>query len=408
MPTSKSYLALRPLLAVAVMHHVLALPTAQAEPLPELVTGVEVVDDTTDSGTDESLPPAPASFFSPDDIRCRAARASASGNLLAAEQAGVETPRHGRCGGAGHASCVKRSMLGFASEEARNRDAGTALQLYWSLAEAIHSRPALGSAIDSADRALADHATVAARGLELPIDKTALTARRLTLQDNQLALDTATNTLKESLQLAATLPHIGIDTARPGQDESQLDQELDIDALVAEALATRPELRMWRMLQSNLDADTAPVARTALATISPALGASEAAKPCGLALGRLGSRAKSDLEVRKVSRQLRQWRQFREAAVADEARRAAIEWNGNAERARAARARLETAEQALADLRAKQPADGSDAFAIHAAELEVASARRTVVERLAAWERSRVTLWQAQGILARRCGHGCQ
>lgn len=406
MHAPKTYCVLWPLLTVIVMHHGLALLSARAEPAPELVTAAEVVADTSGSETDESVREVPAGFFSPDEIRCRAARASASGNLLAAEQAAVMPPRSGRCGGAGHASCVKRSMLGFAAEESRNRDAGTALQLYWSLAEAIHSRPALDTAIASADRALADHATVATRGLELPIDKTSLTARRLVLQDNQIALDVATATLTHSLQLAAALPPTAIDTARPGEDEPQLVQELDVDALVAEALATRPELRMWRMLQANLDADTVPVASAALATISPALGGSEAAKPCGLIIGRSGSRRESDLAVRKMSRQLKQWRQFREAAVADEVRRAAIEGNGNAERARAAQARLVTAEQALADLRAKQPADGSDAFSIHAAELEVASARRTVVERLAAWERSRVALWQAQGVLARRCVHG--
>ncbi len=404
-PTTRFSLGL--LLGIAATTLAIDPRIAHAMPLPDLPSEGVVHDGDPGSVASESLAPVPVGFVGPDEIRCRGARASVTGNLLSTEQSGVEMPRHPRRGGAGHAACVRRSVLGFAAQEARNRDAGTALLFYWSLAEAMHSKPVLDSGIATADQALKDHATVAARGLELPVDRTVLLDRRLTLEDKRIALDIAIETLTKSVQLAADLPPIDLVTARPGQDESQLDEALDEEALVAEAMASRPELRMIRMLQSHLDADTAPVARTALAAVSPALGGGgDEAKPCGLILGRLGSRGNSEMDVLQLRRQLRQLRQSREAAVADEVRRAAIESGGNAERVRAARARLKTAEQSLVDLRAKQPTDGSDAFAMSAAELEVAAAGRSVIERLAAWERSRVALWQAQGILARDCGTG--
>jgi hypothetical protein len=344
-------------------------------------------------------------FFTPLEIQCRAAQASSLGNLLRAEQAAATAPRHaGR--GADHASCVRKKMLGLAAEEARNRDAGAALLLYWSLAEAMHSRPILEEAVKTADLAIADHATLTNRGLEIPVEKAALLTRRLALEDSRLAMDAAVDTLSEAIQRAADLPRGGLATARPGADAATLEETLDGDALVAEALARRPELRMLRMLQSNLDADTAPVARTALALVSPALGVGSGEKPCGLLLRCLTARENKRHETATVARQLRQLRHDREAAVADEVRRAARECGGNASRARVARDQLEINERALADLQEKLPSGGSDAFSLHVAELEVASARRSVIERLAAWERSRASLWQAQGILAEQCGYG--
>jgi len=394
------------LLAMAGVLCSLDLGQARAEPDPEVVTAIVDADQAAPADASESSRAVSAGFIAPFEIQCRAARASSIGNMLSGEQAAVEVPRRGHRGGDAHAACVRRTMLGLASQEARNRDAGSALLLYWSLAEAIHSQPAMQEAIRAADAAVADHATVSRRGLELPIDGMALVARRLGLEDNRIALETTIETLTESLQLAADLPHVGIDTARPGADESSIQDVLDVDGLVAEALSARPELRMLRMLQSNLDADTAPVARMALAQVSPALGGSDSVKRGGLAWRCLHGHEESDHEVRSVARELRQWRQFREAAVAEEVTRAARECRGNAERIATARVRLNNSERALADLRAKQSTDGSDAFSIHAAEIEVAAAKRVVVERSAAWERSRVSLWQAQGILARQCGYG--
>jgi hypothetical protein len=45
-------------------------------------------------------------------------------------------------------------------------------------------------------------------------------------------------------------------------------------------------------------------------------------------------------------------------------------------------------------------------LAIHVADLDVITARRTLLERRIAWERSRVKLLQARGLLATQCGLG--
>jgi hypothetical protein len=353
---------------------------------------------------DELDAAGPAATITPLEVQCRAARASSLGNLLNAEQASATASRHA-CRGGDHASCVRRNMLGLAAQEARNRDAGNALLLYWSLAEAIHSRPIMNDAIFTAELAVEDHAKLTERGLEIPVDRKALLTRRLALEDGRVSLESTVDMLAEAIERAADLPRCGIATVRPGADEGSLDQALDADALVAEAMAARPELRMLRMLQANLDEDTVSVARTALAMVSPALGVGGCEKQCGRVLRCLHARENQRRETATVARQLRQLRHDREAAVADEVRRAARECVGNADRVRVARDQLAIHEGDLADLEKKLPSGGSDVFSIHAAELEVASARRAVIERLAAWERSRVTLWQAQGILVRQCGH---
>lgn len=399
---------------VVVLPEPPAVADAEEGSVPETEKQPETDLEAVDAGPPTALrAPAPeelnpvvsGAVFTPLEIQCRAAQASSLGNLLRAEQAAVTASRHaGR--GADHASRVRKKMLGLAAEEARNRDAGAAILLYWSLAEAMHSRPILDEAVKTADLAIADHATLTNRGLEIPVEKAALLTRRLALEDSRLVMDVAVDTLSEAIQRAADLPCGGLATVRPGADAAALEETLDGDALVAEALARRPELRMLRMLQSNLDTDTAPVARTALALASPALGVGSGAKPCGPLLRCLTARENQRHETATVARQLRQLRHDREAAVADEVRRAARECGGNASRARVARDQLEINERALADLQEKLPSGGSDTFSLHVAELEVASARRSVIERLAAWERSRASLWQAQGILAEQCGYG--
>ena len=202
----------------------------------------------------------------------------------------------------------------------------------------------------------------------------------------------------------ADLPWSDISTDQPAADIAAADDPLDVEALVAEGMASRAELRMLRLVGRNLDADTLGVARRVLAQVSPLLGgATSKTRQCFV---RLTERREAENDLPAVCRQLRDWTRDREEAVAAEIRVAAIECSGNKARVAIARQQLALEERMAADLRRRQTVGESDALAIHVADLDVAMARRTVVEREVAWELSRVKLLQARGLLAAQCGRG--
>lgn len=343
----------------------------------------------------------------PLEIQCRAAERSALARLLESERRAVAEPTailDRKREAAARIASLRRGVLALAAEEARNRDAGKALLAYWTLAEAEQSLEILAGAIDVAGQAIADHETLAGRGLELPTSPEKLLTRRLTLEDGQVAAGTARRSLVAAITELADLPWSDISTDRPAADIEQADDPPDVEALVAEGLASRAELRMLRLVGRNLDAETVGVARRVLAQVSPLLGGSPSkTKQC---LVQLTERREAENDLPAVCRQLRDWTRDREEAVAAEIRVAAIEYSGNKSRVGIARRQLALEERMAADLRRQQTVGESDALAIHIAHLDVATARRAVLEREVAWELSRVKLLQARGLLALQCGHG--
>lgn len=344
----------------------------------------------------------------PIAVQCGAVSNSSTGNLLAAKRAAVCVPREGsrhpRHAGDAHAARTKRSILALAAEEARNRDAGTALQTYWSLAEAEHSLPEVAAAMAAIDTAIGDWETLSGRGLELPVTDGPLRARRLALNDARIEGTAAVDTLSLAICQLAGLPPGTVHTVHPATGRGAGNALGDIDSLVAEGLARRPQLRMLRLMLANLDDDTADLGRMVLSLANPALAADEpASQSCGRLVGLL-RHGQRGCETASIRSQLQRMLRDREEAVETEIRQAARLAAAAAERIPLADQRRALAEQAATDARARQRVGDADAFAVHLADVEAAVARREVVERLAGWERARAKVWEAQGTLAAACG----
>lgn len=351
---------------------------------------------------DTSLP----GIIGPIEIQCGAARASSLGNLLDAKRAAVAGPRHAIHAKAAKQAHVRRIVLAMAAEEARNQDAGTALELYWSLSEADSALPEIDAATAALDKALADRATLAARGLDLPLDEATLQGRRLVVEDARITVVATVDSLATALAQLAGLPAMPIRTVHPSSGRAHVGAPLDADALVAEGLARRPQLRMLRAMLAHLDDDTAEVGSTALSLLTPGLGAG--CQPCQRCpkLSALVHSCRRCSESANIGRQLRQLLADREAAVEAEIRRATTLTVAAAERVVTAERQLRLAERTATDKRTRQTVAESDAFEVHLADLEVTLARRSVLERLAGWERARAKIWAAQGVLAAACGCG--
>jgi hypothetical protein len=341
--------------------------------------------------------------LTPVECQCLAVRASAIGNLLSSERGTVKSfhsffrPRQA------HRSDVERRMLYYASQEARNKSAGDALALYWGLVQAEYSRPVLSSSQTEADAALADLDELLRRGLAVPVDGAALRTQVLDLRGRGLELEQTINQLNEQLK-----PMLDLDTTDPywriwPEVELKLIVEpIDVEAEVAEGIQLRPELRLLRMLEANLDRDTLPAARRALGAVNGALGSTTQSCCCSC-LKQFLAMCCTDCELCVRDRQLAQYRSAQEDAVAGEIRQAAFAVVTAAARVAVAEDARNVRAENVKNLEAKLSTGGSNSFEIRRAKLDLLDAQREVIAQLTAWEQARVDLREAQGKLVDEC-----
>jgi hypothetical protein len=325
---------------------------AAAAPAPELV---------------ETPPPAAASvhpgdLLEPDTVHCAAARHSSLATLLDARRGASCSPQRGVRARAAKQAHARRVVLALAAEEARNADAGLALELYWSLAEAEHSLAVIRPAVTAVDRGMADLATLTDRGVELPLDAATLEQRRLALDDAAVAAASARDGLSVAVARLTRMPPGPRATIHPSAGFPEGDDPDDVERLVAIGLERRPQLRMLRAMLTHLDEDTVDTGTMVLSLVHPGLGVDAA-----------GSAASRVVP-------------------------------GAADRVVIAERQVEITGRAAGDARARQAVAEADAFKVLAADLELAAANRTLIERLAAWQRARVDIREAQGLLAAECG----
>lgn len=363
---------------------------AAAAPAPEVV---------------ETPPPAAASvhpgdLLEPGTVHCAAARHSSLATLLDARRGASCSPQRGVRARAAKQAHARRVVLALAAEEARNADAGLALELYWSLAEAEHSLAVIRPAVTAVDRGMADLATLADRGVELPLDAATLEQRRLALDDAAVAAAAARDGLSVAVARLTRMPPGPRATIHPSAGFPEVDDPDDVERLVAIGLERRPQLRMLRAMLTHLDEDTVDTGTMVLSLVHPGLGVDAA----GSAASRVVPARRRAADTATVARQLRQLLLEREAAVAAEIRRAERLAAGAADRVVIAERQVEIAGRAAGDARARQAVAEADAFKVLAADLELAAANRTLIERLAAWQRARVDIREAQGLLAAECG----
>ena len=161
---------------------------------------------------------------------------------------------------------------------------------------------------------------------------------------------------------------------------------------------------MLRAMLAHLDDDTVDVASMVLGLVNPVLADPACGRcACGDRIARLMHCSCRGAETDRVRRQLQQLLHDRQAAVEMEIRREARLAVAAADRVATAEQQRTVAEQVAADTRTRQRLVDADAFAVHVADVEVAAARRAVIERLTHWEQTRVRIWQAQGVLASQC-----
>jgi hypothetical protein len=302
------------------------------------------------------------------------------------------------------ADSLKQTVRFYAALELRNRAAAEALDRFFQLANAEIGADLLRQSVPVLDDLLSKARAARAANVRFPLDVDDLERQRSQLFSQLEQTESGGAILNIDLKRRLGLPpqseHLW-PTGEFGIDASPVDAESAVNA----ALADRPELRGLRAVYASLSPDTLPVARDALRTGNPLLGAS----PVRSGLARLlsnvcGPDAETLAELAVRRKQLADLIASRERDIADETRAAVVALNSQTRRVQLARDRLElwatTRAEAIKKRAANQP--GAE-LAEAQVTLEWFKARAEAINEVMAWHRARVRLKAAQGWLAWEC-----
>lgn len=308
-----------------------------------------------------------------------------------------------RCGREGAkaaaASCLVIHILALRAAEERNKSAGTALELFYHLAEAHAARELLDLSVLEVDKAIEDYAQLQGRGLRLPDDDTAWRRQRAELLGRRAELAASASDLEGQL---CRLMGLQRDPQAPlcAQADLKVRVELiDVEEAVRRGLETRGDLATLRFLAENLDKKTLPVVRGTLRRVDALLGTS-ANGPLGK-LAALCDDGNSELPMRQS--QLALLIDDQTEAIELEIRRAARVLQTRLRQAALAKEKLELAERHVRNQRDKRQSDSATPFDVTAAKLEVLREETDALHQAIAWRIAEVKFRQAQGLAACPC-----
>jgi outer membrane protein TolC len=348
--------------------------------------------------------------------QCLAAAASSLAKLhnTESEQADRDGFLHQLCGKKKDRAELQRAMSADLALEDQNRAAGTALELYYRLAEAEARADLLKASQDEVESALQQTRKIVEQNLRPRVELDTLLRQQLSLRSDeaqlQLSIDQANGELRQRLAVQVSP---GCERIWPLGPFELNPEPVDVDAAVSEGLALRPELVLLRRLLHDLDASTLPAARGVLQSINPLLGADPRTQMSGparlLSVFSLHSAKQKELAARR--RQLEQYLHDREEAVAEEIRQAILTMAAHIRMGTLARERSQTWEKKVKEVR-ERSLQGLASFAeITATHVDWLKARGDVLHEVMAWNIARAKLKQAQGLLALECtsalGNSC-
>jgi hypothetical protein len=341
------------------------------------------------------------------ECQCQAASASTLGNLFA-EELHALSRKHGKLLAGDRQNQIQTTILTYSEAEARNMAAGSALDLYYKLAEAEARAELLAQTISSMDASLARMRDLMKQGIKVEGDYDDLRRQRLEFQADAVALEQGIDRLNGELK--ALLGGCNSDDARiwPAiEANDSIIPAVDPNRAIEEG-SSRPQLVLARLLPDILTAGNLSAARMLLRSYNVLLGAEpKRSRLCALvellcaALGSSSSldSARNELELFAADRQ---------QTVTKEIRLAAQAVNAARERLALTREEARIRQVHLTDVTARE-AKGLVSFKeTTAARMEWLRARSEVAKAAAELLGARAKLREAQGILAAECGFGPQ
>ncbi|MDR3637619.1 MAG: hypothetical protein P4L84_27685 [Isosphaeraceae bacterium] len=167
---------------------------------------------------------------------------------------------------------MQSEILAVAAIEARSASAGTAMELYYRLAQAQAQRAIVEEGLAVIDRALEESKLLETKGIRRPETFEVLQRRSLTLRDQQLELDRGIAQLSAELRRTLNLgPTAEEWLVRPTLAVKVDPTVVDPAAAIQDGLARRPELNLLRRLDQQQSPETLRTLRAVLGSAQPLL-----------------------------------------------------------------------------------------------------------------------------------------
>ncbi len=356
------------------------------------------------------LPPVPAPpvtgsvrILTPAEVQCTAAANAALGNLLEIE-AQITLARPVKRQDDIETAQSEARLLRLRATDQRNRAAGAALELYYRLLEAEAGVDTLKLSAERIGWAASQIDLLRERGLELPPELDRGTWERQRLDVSRRHDELAASRLQLNQRLAHLL-------ALPGEEPGPLWPKFTwrlaeappaMEPSVALGLHTRADLQGIRMLRGLNTENGLSTIRSGLRQADATLGLPPGAKLFAM----MEARRSAEVEIPLRQAQVAILDEDRTRAAADEIREAIAGIAESRRLAAAAHAQWNSWKARVEELELKRNGEIT-AFDIHAAYLQMLSARQEVFTQLTAVELAWVELHKSQGLLANQCGHGC-
>ena len=372
------------------------LPPADRQiPAPD----VSAITDLPSLGSANPLPPVGYHRLSAEECRSMACANSSLGNLIDAGSA----PRPEGCL-PGHGATVAidrvRTTAGHhIAQEARNRNAGAALALYYKLLELELKSDVLASSIVELDRMIVASDMLIEKGFRQTADGYELKKQRLELEADRTRLRSGIQRLNAELKALLAIDPGLQGFILPADQVRVVPEPLDADQAVQVGLMHRSDLNLLRSLAATVDHRTLQAVRKVLVGLAPPLAAVvQSAEHLLPALVPFVS-AMAKAEVTIVRRQILGLLQDREREAAKEIRTAVEEWTTARELVAIARQRFELNGAHVKELETKQKVGQAVELELRKARLEQLKAESDLVGEVVKWKLADVKARETMGLL---------
>jgi hypothetical protein len=302
---------------------------------------------------------------------------------------------------------LRAEMLRVAALEARNQSAGTALEVFYRLMQAVGQRDAALGSLATVDRALQERKKLIEQGVTIPTGLDRMDARRMDVASALSELDQAIHRASAELrhQLLLDPPDSDIEI-RPLVDIRGGAPPNDPEAEVQIGLARRPEVQLLRCLDGMQTPETLKALETSLTAVSPLLAISCAQTVPAhhfavldlLAQARVGADERAH-SLPAVRRAWDTYRTVREREIAKEIRVAAQDVRATFDRVGIAQQRIKYWQSEIARITSRSKQDFNTFAEGIEAELMLLEAQGTLWGKVGDWQVARARLRRAQFLL---------
>jgi outer membrane protein TolC len=343
--------------------------------------------------------------MTPREAQCRAADKSGTADMMEKEYQALDSQNCLNCLTRNSKStATKKTMLRHASVEARNVAAGTALELYYRLAELEAKTDLLRDGLVIVADALAELEKLKEQGLKVPPELAQLQKQQLQLAGDLTRAQLGIQQINGELARLLNWHELGLTGYLWPVDSFKVaETHDDPEAAVAVGMARRAQLTLIRAVGADVNVKTLPAMMLLLRSYNGFLGMGRSESFVSF-MGPGITSAKRD-ETDKRRQQMDDLLREQEFVVAQEIRQAIHTVGAKASLIALAQSKIKLDQDKLSDVANKKKRGLASVLDVSAQRWVLDQSKGELIQEVMAWHTAQAKLRQAQGLLAADCGY---